>query len=148
MQIDQSASIRLAPRKRSGFVLTSLIDVIFLLLVFFMLSSQIAAFSLIEVSSANVALAGEADATSRTDPTETITGIETVFTVSRGTVRAGRTTISLDELPSALEEFPTEMRQRALVLADEIASVQDIATVLEAFRNASFAQVTLAGERP
>ncbi len=127
--------------KRRGFVLTSLIDVIFLLLVFFMLSSQIAPYSLMTVS-------GRASGQSETrEQSVTQANVETtpptMFIVSRGHVRAGSVTIPLDQLQEALKRLDEKEKQDATVLTTRSATVQDIVTALEIFEISSFRSVRL-----
>jgi len=122
-------------------VLTSLIDVIFLLLVFFMLSSQIAPYSLISVSGGT---SSQADT-----PTEAPIAAQQsdaanlLFIVSRGHIKAGSATIPLDQLPKALNRFGEETPPNATLLTTKSATVQDIVTALEIFQTSRFATVRL-----
>lgn len=127
-------------QKQKGFVLTSLIDVIFLLLVFFMLSSQIAPYSLLTVSGG----ASQQESTTQAAPSVPANATsDMMFIVSRGHVRAGSETIPLDQLPAALKRLRDGKQLNATVLTTRSATVQDIVTALEIFETARIASVRL-----
>ncbi len=130
----------LRPRTK-GFVLTSLIDVIFLLLVFFMLSSQIAPYSLMTVSggaSSEAQIPEQTTPQAAAEPNNLMT-----FIVSRGHVRSGSATIPLDQLQEALKRLDEEQQRIATVLTTRSATVQDIVTALEIFEISNFQNVRL-----
>jgi len=128
-------------QRQRGFVLTSLIDVIFLLLVFFMLSSQIAPYSLLTVSGGTSQQQGDAPQAAPAAQAEAATDM--MFIISRGHVRAGSATIPLDQLPSALKRLQEGIQLNATVLTTRSATVQDIVTALEMFETARIASVRL-----
>lgn len=128
----------IAGPRRKGFLLTPLVDVIFLLMMFFMLSSHFAAFGLLDVTSAGNGSAQEQPAAAPDSDAVTLR-------ISRGHVSAGEQTIAISELPAAIEEFRKAGADAAVLLASGSATVQDVVSVLEAFKTASFENVTLLG---
>ena len=149
-----------APRDRSrkrrrmrGFVLTPLIDVIFLLLVFFMVCSQVAPYSLLDLSAEVAAGDNVRDPPARIPPSTELAGSqeragsEVLFTLSRGHIRAGDITITLAELPGALETLRKGGARSVFLLSSRSATVQDVATALEAFRVSGLDQVRFAAPR-
>ena len=145
---------RLRKRRRlRGFVLTPLIDVIFLLLVFFMVCSQVAPYSLLDISADAVsrdddAVRNGADAPSNATHAAQESGAEEIlFVLSRGHIRAGRETITLAELPQALKAIGENGTRNVLLLSNRSATVQDIATTLEAFRGSKIDRVRFMAPR-
>ena len=125
--------------RRTGFVLTPLIDVIFLLLTFFMLSSRIAPFGLLPVTGA-----ASPDGAGPAPPQAAApAGTQVVLRVSRGHVSAGRQTITIGELPAAIEEMKRSGVASALLMTTRSATVQDVVSTLEAFKRAAFADVAI-----
>jgi biopolymer transport protein ExbD len=133
----RALNARLRPR-RPGFVLTPLIDVIFLLLVFFMLSSRIAPFGLLPVTGgAAAAPDGPATSVAEAGPAPVL------LRVSRGHVSAGDRTIALAELPAAIEAMRGAGVKAVVVTTTLSATVQDVVSALQAFRVSRFERVTL-----
>jgi len=111
-------------RRRVIFVLTPLIDVIFLLLIFFMLSSQIAPYSLMPIGRiANPASAGA--------PAADAAGQSLTLRVGHGFVTAGQTRIAIEDLAAAAEGFKVEGVTAYVLLPSSTAQVQDVVSVLE-----------------
>ncbi|MEN3792683.1 biopolymer transporter ExbD [Fulvimarina sp. MAC3] len=139
---------RLPQRRRlRGFLLTPLIDVIFLLLVFFMVCSQVAPYSLVELASSAQAGGAASAAPTEAEPSErpdSADGTEIVLILSRGHIRAGASTITLAQLPEALAVMKEEGVRDALLLTNRSATVQDVATALEAFRASGLDRVRFA----
>lgn len=121
-------------RRRAGFALAPLIDVIFLLLIFFMLSSRIAPFGLLPVAGG-----ASGDGPSVATPA----GQQVVLRISRGHVNAGSQSITIGELPDAIGEMKRAGVASALLLTTRSATVQDVVSTLEAFKLADFAEVTI-----
>ena len=126
-------------RRRTLLVLTPLIDVLFLLLIFFMLSSQIAPYSLIPLGGV---ISGVGEAPAAAVPT----GLEpapVVIRVAHGYVAVGAERIALPELRGAAERFREGDVDRFLLIPTAAADVQDLVSALEALKAASAAEVTL-----
>lgn len=129
------------PRRSRGsfFALTPLIDVMFLLLIFFMLSSQIAPYSLLPVRSATVA------GTERPPAEASPAGPSAVVRVDRDRVTLDGAPLAAAQLREAFGRSVAAGRGDFLVLPSRTASVQDLVTVLEALKAASAGNVTLVG---
>ena len=127
--------IKAPPRKRPAMSMTPLIDVVFLLLLFFMLASTFAHFASVDVSLAREGQgAGATAAPSRT------------FLLS---VRDGAF-FALDGVPMALAELPARLREagaageaRVVVRASADARAQDVLSAVSAARQAEIGPVYL-----
>lgn len=119
-------------------MLTPLIDVMFLLLIFFMLSSQVSPYSLLPIGS----VAGEAVADAAT-PAPAAAVSDLSVRVSAGQVAVGGETVALAGLGPVVERLVARGFGGFLVIATRSASVQDIVTALEALQAAGAERVTL-----
>jgi len=117
-------------------VLTPLIDVMFLLLMFFMLSSQIAPYSLIAVGN----VAGFSD---DKPSTNAVTEFVLAIRVSRGFVIIGGQRIAAHDVTSKIGRLVSQGVRNFLVISTGRATVQDIVATLEALEVASVDNVTL-----
>lgn len=125
--------------RRLAFMLTPLIDVMFLLLIFFMLSSQLSPYSLLPIGR----VAGGERGASPAAPAETIAIADLSVRVAAGAVVVGGETIAIEAFPSAIEAFRAQGFDGFLVIATRAASVQDMVSALEALQAAGVARVTL-----
>jgi biopolymer transport protein ExbD len=130
------ALLRPRPQRRSRFILTPLVDVMFLLLIFFMLSSQTAPYFLLPVTAdaAAPAQAAGGDAPARA---------ELVVSVGDGYARLNGERVAFAALPESVARAIRSGFSEALVTAGPTATAQDLVTVLDAFRRESFAHVRL-----
>jgi biopolymer transport protein ExbD len=137
-QLDDAASLLGRRQRRAAFVLTPLIDVMFLLLIFFMMSSQISPYSLISISGISTAdePASAPSPDSRTD---------LVLRVSAGFVGVDGERVPVSALRTALGQRVPGERTGALVLPDRSATVQDVVDVLEALQAAGIRDAALLG---
>lgn len=131
-------------RRRVSFMLTPLIDVIFLLLIFFMLSSQVAPYSLLPLG--GVASGDDAPSPAPPEPADPAV-LPLVVRVARGQVNVGGETMAIYELRQAAGRFRREGRDAYLVIPSGNANVQDVVSALEALNAASVASVTLLNAR-
>lgn len=127
-------------RRRILFILTPLIDVIFLLLIFFMLSSQIAPYSLMPI--------GRIAAASASAPGSALASGTPPLTVrlAHGYISAGGERIAIDDLPAQAGRLTAEGTSGFLLIPSASSQVQDVVSVLEALRNAG-GEVTLLNAR-
>lgn len=134
------ALLRPRPRRWSKFVLTPLVDVMFLLLIFFMLSSQTAPYFLLPVTSDAAApeQAAGGDAPGRA---------ELVVTVGSGYARLNGERVAFDALPERVARAIRSGYAEALLTTGATATTQDLVTVLDVFRRESFAHVRLVPPR-
>jgi biopolymer transport protein ExbD len=128
-----------ARRRRASFVLTSLIDVIFLLVIFFMVSSQVLPYSLIAIGStasgAPVAAEDQADAA------------PVALRIQQGRVSIGGRAVPLADLPGTLAALRESGVSSLVISTAQSASVQDLVSVLEMTRAAAFETVTVLNRR-
>ncbi|SFR64934.1 ExbD/TolR family protein [Litoreibacter janthinus] len=118
--------------RRYGFSFTPLADAMFQLLVFFMLTSSLAPYSLMALTpgaAGNITASGEAP------PVEqAATDKETVaiWSVDRGTLRAAGEKVALSEIHQLVDPLIEAGLDRVVLLTGRSATVQDMAAVLEA----------------
>jgi biopolymer transport protein ExbD len=127
-------------RRRPSFVLTSLIDVIFLLVIFFMVSSQIVPFSLLPLGP--LAAEGPAAGASETRSARPI-----AVRILAGRVAIGGDSIAMAEVGDAFAALKAQGATSILLMPATTATVQDVVTVLEASRQAALGNVTVLGRR-
>lgn len=131
-------------REKTRFVMTPLVDVIFLLLVFFMLSSQIETFSFLkfgppEEGASRVDEGGGPAAGERAGKA----GQTIVLQVFNGHLRARNELISLEDLPDTIPKFIEDNVTEVVLIATYSARVQDIVTTLEQFKQGGLTRVRL-----
>ncbi|MEP3348230.1 MAG: biopolymer transporter ExbD [Litoreibacter sp.] len=117
--------------RRYGFSFTPLADAMFQLLVFFMLTSSLAPYSLMTLTPGS---AGKIDAAGQAPETQQdATKEETVaiWSVDRGSLRASGEKISLSDINDLIEPLREAAFDRVVVLTGRSATVQDMAVVLE-----------------
>jgi biopolymer transport protein ExbD len=132
-------------RRSRAFMLTPLVDVMFLLLIFFMVSSQTAPYSLLTVSEP----AGTAAAPEPQQVTSAPTASrEVLVSISSGYVRFNGQRVDMADLPQTIARYMAEGIQNAMILSTPSARVQDMVTVLEAFQDAHFAHARLMMQVP
>ena len=119
-------------RRRKNLSLTSLIDVIFLLLLFFMLTSTFLRYSNIDVASAG----GRATAVETTP--------KVILRIDQNELDLNGRKISIDQLVQSLNGFVTTGETRTVVFVKEKVSVERLVKVLEVGRNSSMTSLILA----
>lgn len=122
-------------QRRVFFALTPLIDVMFLLLVFFMLSSQIAPYALMPVGGVAAAGGEAAPGTAASGPM--------TIRLSHGQARIGGQDVVLDNLQALARAFVDQGISAFIVIPSASAQAQDVVTALEALKAASPRDVTL-----
>ena len=125
------------PRRRFVFMLTPLVDVMFLLLIFFMLSSQTSPYALLKVS---------AEAGGGAAPPEAVPNLEFVVSVGDGFARLNGRRVALVQLAAAVDEAMARGFEMALVTTGPTATVQDLVSVLDVFRRQGFPSTRLIGQ--
>ncbi len=133
-------------RRRPSFVLTSLIDVIFLLVIFFMVSSQIVPFSLLPLGPL-AANDGEAAPAAAGPPATPPVAVR----ILGGRVVIGGESVAVADVSAALADLKARGITDILLAPGAAATVQDVVTVLEASKTAGLANVTVlnrAGGQP
>ncbi len=125
------------PTKKSRSLilnLTSLIDVMFLLLIFFMVTSTFRnqpAITLVLPRSATAA--------------ETVDTPVILFLTADGEVYLNDAKVPVHELPSRLEELHTDSKDNRMVLrADEAASHGDVVGLIDTIKKSGFTRISLS----
>ena len=132
------------PRSTSArkISLTPLVDVVFLLLIFFMLTSQIAPFSLISlVASQN---AGNQTAQNSAIPIEKLPKFNaSLITISRGRIAVNGQRTPIGELLDIVNLQVADGTNVAILSARKNATVQDFTTVLEILKKSNLETVSI-----
>ena len=133
-------------RGRRGVSLTPLADIMFQLLIFFMLSSSLAPYALLPMTPPASAPAGAAEAPARPAPSGgPVADTQVVWHLEQGTLRAGATRIPLAALPEALAALRADGIDDIVGFVGETARAPDIADLLEPVRRAGVARLQLIG---
>lgn len=134
--------------KRQRFSLTPLADAMFQLLIFFMLSSSLAPYSLLTIRSGpEQQQAGEVQPGEATQPDENTAqplGANTVlWTLEPEKVTIGGQTFPYDALPDLAVGLAANEEAEVIIILRSEARVQDLATVMEALTNAGITAVQI-----
>lgn len=138
--------------RRYKFVLTPLADAMFQLLIFFMLTSSLAPYSLITLKTAPTAVSeDETEALGAgpgADPTLSAPrhqpGNTTLWTVSNGTVRSAGLDYTLDQLADLAFALSEGRPGQVVLIVTNAARVQDVAQALEALEGANIGAVQIS----
>ncbi len=143
----QGNRLRTRQRQTAGFMLVPLIDVIFLLLTFFMLSSSIDPYSSLSLGEYRRQDEGGAEqgaGASAASP-------DLVVAISHGQVQTNGKMVALDRFGDAAAALRGEGLETVIVFTRASATVQDVVTVLDALKKAAFGSVIIrtgAGGQP
>ncbi|SIN84712.1 ExbD/TolR family protein [Vannielia litorea] len=129
--------------RKAPFALTPLADVMFQLLIFFMLSTSLAPYSLITLGTP-AAPAGKSAAPDSA-PGGGASSI-VIWHVGRGELRAGSAVLPLDALPQLIPALKERGLEEILLFTTPVATTQDVATVIEAIRVGEVARLRLIGK--
>lgn len=129
-------------RRRPGFALTPLADIMFQLLIFFMLSTSLAPYALLPMTDRAGSGTGDrpvpgATAARATEPA--------IWHLGRGVIRAGTEEISLADLPAALAALHDLPVEEILLFVTETARTQDLVEVMQEVRRAGVVRLRLLG---
>ena len=143
-----AAAPLLRPRTRArGFTLTPLADVMFQLLLFFMLTSALAPYALLPLGTPAGASSGAQGTGAMPLPEAPgpMAEIQAVWHLGRDEIRSGQVRIALDLLPQALEGLQADGIRDLVVLVTHTAQTADMARLLEAVQQADIARLQLIG---
>lgn len=131
--------------KRGRFAMTPLADAMFQLLIFFMLSSSLAPYSLLTIRSGpEPQQAGDAQSANVPDPDSAIIGANTaLWTLEPGRVTIGGQTFAYAALPDLALALAANGDAEVIVILRQEARVQDLATVMEALTAAGISAVQI-----
>ena len=128
-------------RPRRGVSLTPLVDIVFLLVMFFMLSSTFSKFSPLDIGRQSTA-AGAAESPSAAQSAG-IRGV--IISVSaNAVVRVNGQEIALEDLVPMLDSLHAKGARTAIVVADSGATVQDLVSALEQARTSQIGAIAIS----
>lgn len=130
-------------KKSMRFMLMPLVDVIFLLLTFFMLSSNLSPYSALMLGDYR----REDGAAPTAQPASAARQPDVILTLSAGEVRANGTNLSLADFPAEAARLKEGGAESVVVFLRPSATAQDIVTVLETLKRAAFASVSVRTRR-
>ncbi|QYK41016.1 MAG: biopolymer transporter ExbD [Paracoccaceae bacterium] len=135
--------------RRYGFPLTPLADAMFQLLVFFMLSSSLAPYSLIPLTGGAASGRSSIDGEARADaPPPQENAPVLIWHLSRGQLRAGTQVLPLSDIRSLVPALREAGDVGVLLFPAASATVQDLARVTEVLALAGIDRVQIiAGSR-
>ena len=132
------------PPRRMVFALTPLADVMFQLLIFFMLSTTLAPYALVPLSAAAASDAPGAPPARDEAPSATPAPARgLIWHVAAGRIREGATSHPIATLPDLLARHVSDGIEEIMIFAAPDARTQDLATVLEEARLAQVPRVRL-----
>jgi biopolymer transport protein ExbD len=136
--------------RRYRLPLTPMADVMFQLLLFFMLSSISAPYSLLNLQSAPAAATpgtGEGSTEAAEAIAEAVIGPDTaIWSVTDGQMVVGGQSFPLEQLPALVSALVQAGTASIVLISRADASVQDLTTVLEALQTGGILSVQLAAE--
>ena len=139
----------LEPRSQAKyrFVLTPLADAMFQLLIFFMLSSNLAPYSLLTIRSGTTGEEGGGDALGEQPAEEIPTppGDVAIWNVDAGSVTVGGQAIGFDRLSDLAAAMNANGDAAIILVVRAEANVQDLSSVLEALAAAEISNIQIAG---
>jgi biopolymer transport protein ExbD len=134
--------LRTTRRKSAGFALTPLADVMFQLLLFFMLTSSLAPYALLPMGGP------ESEGSANRSQAQVVTDAapaQAIWHLGHKEIRSGQVRIALDLLPQALEELRADDIRDLVVLVTQSAQVSDLAYLLEIAGKADLMRLQLVG---
>ena len=133
-------------RRRYGFSMTAMADMLFQLLIFFMLSANLTPFAMLDLRMGGLAGAGSADADADMPPADTLSDIRAtaVWTLSAGGLTASGQRFGLDRLEGLADALALQGTANVLVVLRPDVAVQDVITVLETLAARGIASVQIA----
>jgi biopolymer transport protein ExbD len=138
------ASLDPPPRRRIVFMLTPLVDVMFLLLIFFMLSSQTAPYSLLDIHAGGQPdAAQQPGASAPAQPPVPAGKGDVVVSIANGYVRFNGERVEMADLAGAIARYKAAGFASAVVFSTQAATVQDMVTVIETFEGSGFGEMRL-----
>ncbi len=130
---------------RYNFVLTPLADAMFQLLIFFMLSSNLAPYSLLTVRSGTTGEEGaQSSGAEIPDQIAEPPANAAIWTVDAGEVIAGGQRFTPDMLSALADALAVQADAAVVLIVRDAAQVQDLSNVLEALTAAGVQSVQIA----
>lgn len=140
-------------RRRGGFALTPLADIMFQLLIFFMLSTSLAPYALLPlagpqpepVQPESVQSEPAQPEASQPEATPPTAAPQVIWHLHAGQLREGARPIGLEALPERLAELQADGVGELVIFVTPAARAQDLASLLEALQADGPPRVQLIG---
>lgn len=149
MSAQHTTSLLLPARARPrSFALTPLADVMFQLLLFFMLTSALAPYALLPLGLPAGSLSDRQGQTAAAlpDTPGAQADAQAIWHLGADEVRSGAVRIALDQLPGALVELQSDGIVDLIVFVTRPARTSDLVTLVEAVQQAGIARLQLVGD--
>ena len=130
-------------RTRRSVALTPLVDIIFLLLMFFMLSSSFTKFAVLEISARQAADVGAAQAQEGRSAPDAAPGAIISHSSTRG-LSVNGVAVAKRDLVDLLNQIHDKGVRSAVVMTDSGTTVQELVSTVELARRSRLAAITLA----
>lgn len=141
----QVAGLRLPQRKaRYRFSMTPLADVLFQLLIFFMLSSNIVPYSMLTLRSGGLEGGNAATEETEAEVLTTDASATAVWTLHLDGLVAGGQRFALERLPSLADALAAQGTRNVLIVVRSDVHVQQVTTVLETLAARGIESVQIA----
>ena len=132
------------PASKRNLTLLPLIDVIFLLLIFFMFSSNLSPFSLLQFSRDKNEAGPDVQAETSEIPTVNASQIDVLVLVDANRVsRVNGRRVEADDLLTALRVLFEKGAENMVIVPSRRASVQDLVHILEAAKRSGIPSVAI-----
>lgn len=132
------------PASKRNLTLLPLIDVIFLLLIFFMFSSNLSPFSLLQLTRDRNEVRPDVQASAQEVPTLDASQVDVLLMVDANQVlRLNGRRVEANVLRTELEALRKKGADNLVIVPSRRASVQDLVIVLEAAKRSSIPSVAI-----
>lgn len=131
-------------RRRVAFSMTALADVLFQLLIFFMLSSNLSAYSMLPLRSGALRGEGGPDAPAATSTAVTEASATAIWTLNPDGIVASGQHFGLDRMQALAEALAARQTRHVLIILRPDVPVQNVATVLELLAAQGIGSVQIA----
>lgn len=132
------------PTSKRNLTLLPLIDVIFLLLIFFMFSSNLSPFSLLQLTRDRNEVRPDVQASAQEVPTLDASQVDVLLMVDANQVlRLNGRRVEANVLRTELEALRKKGADNLVIVPSRRASVQDLVIVLEAAKRSSIPSVAI-----
>ncbi|RCW87047.1 ExbD/TolR family protein [Paracoccus lutimaris] len=129
----RAPGLDLPVRRRKGvaFSMTALADVLFQLLIFFMLSSNLSAYSMLSLRSGALRGDGGGEAPASASTAVTETSATAIWTLNPDGIVASGQRFGLDRMQALADALALQQTRHVLIILRPDVPVQNVATVLE-----------------
>nr|WP_321455748.1 biopolymer transporter ExbD [uncultured Cohaesibacter sp.] len=130
-------------RKRPKFALTSLVDVIFLLLIFFMLATNTAPYSLLDLSTRPNSTQSEEKHQTAAKLASHPNTSSALLRLTGGRILLDRQSYSIDSIDEVIEALKSGKQNEIQIILGQKTPMQNVTSLLEGLKLAHMKNVTL-----